>query len=67
MVKEVKHWLKDEGLSPHIKLTRTSCMGYCNAEGGVMLSFPNGNVYQGLQTVEELKALIRKEISASQL
>ena len=63
MVKEVKLWVRQQGWTSSVYVTKAQCLGFCNADGGVACIYPKGRFVKGLQSVEELKTLIREEIS----
>ena len=61
-IKEVKHWIKDNGLLGYVNLTATHCQGYCNPDGAVATFYPGGKSIKGIQGPEDLKKLILEEI-----
>ena len=60
-VKEVKAWLKEQGLWGKIKVTKVLCFGFCNTDGGVCGIYPKGRYVKGLQSAEDIKQLLREE------
>ena len=61
MVKEIKLWIRSQGLTNEIYCTKASCLGFCNPEGGVMCIWPQGKFIKGLTSVEEIKNIIQQE------
>lgn len=61
MVKEIKQWIRSQGLTNQIYCTRASCLGFCNPDGGVMCIWPQGKFIKGLTSIEEIKTIIRQE------
>lgn len=62
MVKEVKEWIRGLGWTSLIYCTKTSCLGFCNSEGGVMCIWPQGKFFKGITSVNEIKSIIKEEI-----
>ncbi len=62
MVKEVKEWIRGQGWTSLIYCTRTSCLGFCNSEGGVMCIWPQGKFFKGITSVNEIKSIIKEEV-----
>ncbi len=61
-VKEVKEWIRGQGWTSLIYCTRTSCLGFCNSEGGVMCIWPQGKFFKGIKSVNEIKSIIQEEV-----
>jgi predicted metal-binding protein len=59
-VKDIKQWILSQGYSQKIWVTATHCLGFCNAEGGVVAKFPEGQFSQGFQNATEIKEYIVK-------
>ena len=56
-LKDVRIWLKNQGLFSKVKITATHCLGICAKEGPVCLVYPEQEYYI-FDTVEDLKKLI---------
>ena len=37
---ELKSWVRDEGLTQQVWVTRTRCLGFCNAVGTTVVVYP---------------------------
>ncbi len=61
-VKEVKRWIRENGWTSQVYCTQAKCLGFCNAESSVACLYPEGKFVKGIQTVEDVKELIREEI-----
>ncbi|HIH10752.1 TPA: (2Fe-2S) ferredoxin domain-containing protein [Candidatus Woesearchaeota archaeon] len=66
-VKKVKEWIHSEGLTTEVYCTKAQCLGFCNPEGSVAVIYPKGKFIKGIQTKDDLKQLLREEMSSSQL
>jgi len=57
---EVKDFVKSNGLSPKIWVTRTRCLGFCNNVGTVMVIYPDGLWFKHVtrNDVERIKEYI---------
>ncbi len=66
LVKELKHWTREQGMLGIIQCTRTGCLGYCHENGSTVLIYPEGKVYQGIQCIDDLKLLITEELNKTQ-
>ena len=62
MVKELKQWIREQGLTNEIYCTKASCLGFCNPEGGVLCIWPQGKFFKGIKLVAEIKAVIIEEL-----
>ncbi len=62
-LKEVKEWIRAQGLGRDVYCTGTRCLGFCNSDGGVMCVYPSGRFVKGLQGVEDIKKVIGEEIT----
>ena len=62
-VKEVKQWIRSQGLGAEVYCTMVRCLGFCNPEGGVMCVYPSGRFVKGLQGVEDIKKVILEEVA----
>ena len=61
-VREVKLWIRQQGLTTFIYCTKVRCLGFCNPEGGVMCVYPSGRFVKGLKGVEDIKQVIVEEM-----
>ncbi|MBI2573744.1 (2Fe-2S) ferredoxin domain-containing protein [Candidatus Woesearchaeota archaeon] len=61
MYKEVKQWTRTQGWTNQVYVTKVSCLGFCNPEGGVMCVWPQGRFVKGIQTVDDMKKVISEE------
>ncbi|MBI4151406.1 (2Fe-2S) ferredoxin domain-containing protein [Candidatus Woesearchaeota archaeon] len=61
MVKEIKLWIRTQGLTADIYCTKASCLGFCNPDGGVMCIWPQGIFLKGITSVDEIKQVISDE------
>lgn len=59
--REIKQWLITEKLVQDIYCNRTHCLGFCNPDGGVMVIYPQGKYFIGIQSIEEIKEIIIAE------
>lgn len=66
-VKQVKEWIRAEGLTAQVYCTKAQCLGFCNAEGSVAVAYPKGRFVKGIQSVEDLKQLILEELEDRRL
>lgn len=57
-VKELKLWVREQGLGSKVYVTRTGCLGYCNSEGGVMVTYPDGKFRKGFKNIDEIKEVL---------
>ncbi len=62
-VDEIKQWIRSLGLTSQVYCTKTSCLGFCNNEGGVMAIYPEGKFIKGINNVNEIKKIISEEIN----
>ena len=62
-VVEVKHWLQEQGLVSTVYCTKTSCLGFCNTEGGVMCVWPVGRFVEGIRDADDIKQIILEEVA----
>ena len=58
MVKELKGWAKSEKIDAQI--TRTSCLGLCNAKGGSCMIYPERKTIIGISSSDDLKKIVRE-------
>lgn len=61
-VKEVKQWIRSQGLGGEVYCTMARCLGFCNPLGGVMCIYPSGRFVKGLQGVDDIKKVISEEL-----
>jgi (2Fe-2S) ferredoxin len=59
-IKEIKLWIREQGMTGIVFCTASGCLGLCNAEASVACSYPEGKFvkYNGK---EELKQFILDE------
>jgi len=62
MVKEVKLWVRQQGWTSRVYVTKAQCLGFCNPEGGVACAYPKGRFVKGLQSVEDIKNFVQEEV-----
>lgn len=63
MVKELKLWIREQGMQQAVYITKTGCLGACNKEGGVIVTYPNGKFHKGFTSLTEIKEFIASEIA----
>ena len=63
-VKELKVWIREQGLLGRVQATRTGCLGYCHDFGSTVVVYPGGTIYQGVEHVDDLKQLILERVGA---
>jgi predicted metal-binding protein len=61
-VKEVKQWIREQGLTMQVYCTKAKCLGFCNKESSVACIYPKGRFIKGIQNIEDLKKIILEEI-----
>ncbi len=61
MVKEVKEWIRSQGWTTSIFCTKASCLGFCNADGGVLCIWPQGKYIKSVHSVDDIKKVIVEE------
>ncbi len=59
--KEVKLWTRTQGWTNEVYVTKVSCLGFCNPNGGVMCIWPQGRFVKGVRSVEDMKEIILQE------
>ncbi len=57
-VNTLKEWVRSEGWTGEVYCTKASCLGFCNAEGGVACVYPQGLFVKGIRSIDEIKKLI---------
>ena len=62
-VKELKRWTREQGWGNLIWCTQVKCLGLCNDEGSVCCLYPEGKFVKGIQRVEDLKEMVKKEVA----
>ena len=62
MVKEVKLWVREQGWTSQVYVTKAQCLGFCNAEGGVACAYPQGRFVKGLHSMEDIKNFVKQAI-----
>ncbi len=60
-VKELKQWIRAEGLTMEVFCTKVQCLGFCNSESSVAVLYPKG-IFVKYQGIGELKELIQQEM-----
>tara|TARA_Y100000310_G_scaffold190615_1_gene190605 strand:- start:12476 stop:12769 length:294 start_codon:yes stop_codon:yes gene_type:complete len=60
-VKELKLWIRNQGLATQVYCTKAKCLGFCNQQASVAVLYPKGEFVQ-YQNIEELKQLIHQEL-----
>ncbi len=63
MVREVKQWVLSQGLVGKVYVTKASCLGFCNPDGGVAVVYPSGDFFKGIRSVDDLKKIIMKGLN----
>ena len=58
MIKEVKQWVREQGWTSSVYVTKTQCLGFCNPDRGVACIYPQGKFVKGIQNIDDLKLLI---------
>ena len=61
-VKQVKQWIREQGLTQTVYCTKTQCLGFCHPESSVACVYPSGRFVKGIQSVEDIKQLILEEL-----
>ena len=62
-VKQLKEWIKQQGLTSQVYCSRAGCLGFCNKDASVAVVYPEGQFFK-YNSTEELKELIKKKLSA---
>ena len=62
-VKELKQWIREQGLTTQVYCTQAKCLGFCNEEGSVAVVYPKGRFVNGIQNLNDLKMLIKEELN----
>lgn len=60
-VKELKQWIREQGLTMEVFCTKVQCLGFCNSESSVAVLYPKG-IFVKYQGIGELKELVQREI-----
>ena len=57
---ELKQFVRDQGLTSEVWVTRTGCLGFCNDKGTTIVVYPEGDWYTEvtLETIDEIKKLV---------
>jgi predicted metal-binding protein len=58
MVKELKLWVRQQGYTGKVQITKTGCLGGCNSDGGVVVVYPSGEFFKGFTDLDSLKQFI---------
>ena len=61
-VKAIKLWIREQGWTMDVYCTNCKCLGFCNPEGSVAVVYPKGRFVKGIQSVEDLKKIIKEEL-----
>lgn len=59
-VKELKLWIRSQGLTTEIFCTKCKCLGFCNQESSVICIWPQGKFLK-VKDKEEIKQVIINE------
>lgn len=60
---EIKQWIRENGWTTDIYCTKTLCLGFCNAEGSVLVVYPKGRFVKGIKNIDDIKKIIKEEAS----
>ncbi|MDP3727857.1 MAG: hypothetical protein Q8R18_00215, partial [bacterium] len=60
-LKEIKLWIRTQGLTADIFCTKTKCLGFCNEESSIICIWPQGKFLK-VQSKEEIKKAILQEL-----
>ena len=60
-VKELKLWIRAQGMTTEIFCTKCKCLGFCNEESSVICIWPQGKFLK-VQSTEEIKKAILQEL-----
>ena len=62
--RELKDWVKANGLSSSVWITRTGCLGFCNNKGATIAVYPDQLWFKevGTNEVQKIKDLILDSI-----
>lgn len=60
--REVKNWLREEGLAQQVYCSRTHCLGFCNPLGGVIMIYPKMRYIRGVQDAQDIRKVILEEL-----
>ena len=61
----LRGWVTRHGLLSRVWVTRTSCLGWCHAEGATLVLYPAGEILQGVtlgdieQVIDRIEGLRR--------
>jgi len=58
VIKELKLWIRENNLVGIVQITKTGCLGGCNKDGAVAVSYPDGRFYKGFKGIQDLKNYI---------
>ena len=65
-VKEIKLWIREQGLGSVVYCTKAKCLGFCNPNGGVVAVYPSGKFFTGVKSLDELKEIVQEELRKKQ-
>ena len=60
MVNDLKKWVLSKGYP--VFITKTQCLGFCHAEGGVAVVYPSGRFLKEIRNVEDMKEIVMTEL-----
>ncbi len=63
LVHELKQWVLSKGWANAVYVTKTHCLGFCHAQGGVAVVYPSGRFFKEIRNVEDLKEIIKSELN----
>jgi (2Fe-2S) ferredoxin len=61
-VRELKRWVIQQGWTTLVYVTNAKCLGFCNPGGSVACVYPKGRFVKGIQSIEDLKKIIKEEL-----
>ena len=58
--RNLKEWIKSNGLSSSVWVTRTGCLGFCNEEGTTVVIYPDKRWFYKVrkENIEEIKQML---------
>jgi len=60
-VKELKMWIREQGLANNVYCTKTGCLGFCDPKYSIAVIYPQGKFFK-FNDIKELKELILQEV-----
>ena len=61
-VKQVKHWIMQNGLTHQVLITKTGCLGVCPKKGGVAVIYPSQRWVTEIQDARDVVQVIKEEL-----